>query len=891
MSAISTPSSAYPDSPGPVDLKPAGKPRLPLARLSESGSALLAMLLLALGGYAAVLAGWQVPPLVQLALALTGLVLVPGLALAHLLLRDHEAEWPEWIALGFGAGIAIQAVMALAAHLTRTAFYFEIWLLPALGLALLLIRFGRRGAEPGTTLAPVSALPAWIVAVLAMGAAALWTAVTGAPLAIDNDSYDHIASIGRMAESGVVFPLDAYYADAGVAGADPRKGLYHVVLALLVRATQLDPVVVWKLSSALLAPLLVLVAYVLTRRVAQSRAAGAVAAVLMLLVYGGGIGTLALREAPYSTRVADALSMLAIWSLLAVVTRGGWRTLLLTAVLVFAAVTTHVFSAVYLGLAGIALVLGVLVAYRQLPISIQVLSKLRMIGWAAAAGLASVAACAPYLWLRWKEAYAPADPVHLEPQGLLYWWQESFFTVSPWPVWEWLWWPGIALILCLPFLWHKRSVGVGPVFLVSITVLVLAVILNPLLLPLAHQTLGYLVMRLVWCIPLVTGLAAAIVFALQSLESPATPGIRQRAGFVLVVICLSLIPPGLSAVTAITRFDERRLAEESKGSTGWLDLAAYLRTQWDTPRVLLSDPSTSYSLAAYTRHYVTTLMPQHASPNDPDGARRPADARDVLSPFVGMPRTMDLLRRYGVDAVIVNQRFPEAFADGPWVNQPELYDETLSKFRAQPELFEEVWSEDGAHVFALTAAARDGELPVTGEAPELPFASDQSVETATPDGNFLQHGTAIEPLQVRPGEMISLATSWSRKAGPELRPGAYWVAVRLEADVPRSVLYHRLIAKPYRKAMEFISGETWKLESNHVPLEGYLGPDCWPEGQHFEDRYPFYIPENAAPGEYRVRVKMMRLPRYPNTRVEDFFLDHNASDGEVVGSVVVGARR
>ena len=94
MSAVSTPSRVYADPPAPRAVGPAPRPRRQLDRFSESGSALLAVMLLVLGAYATVLAGWPMPPLAQVAIAFSGLELVPGLGLAHLLLRDGEAEWP-----------------------------------------------------------------------------------------------------------------------------------------------------------------------------------------------------------------------------------------------------------------------------------------------------------------------------------------------------------------------------------------------------------------------------------------------------------------------------------------------------------------------------------------------------------------------------------------------------------------------------------------------------------------------------------------------------------------------------------------------------------------------------------------------------------------------------
>src|SRR5207247_9515919 len=93
--------------------------------------------------------------------------------------------------------------------------------------------------------------------------------------------------------------------------------------------------------------------------------------------------------------------------------------------------------------------------------------------------------------------------------------------------------------------------------------------------------------------------------------------------------------------------------------------------------------------------------------------------------------------------------------------------------------------------------------------------------------------------------------------------------------------------KIYRKARERLAGKLWRLRSNHAPLDGLLGPDQWRPGEILEDRYPFYVPANAAPGLYQVRVKMVRPPPYLNWRLVDYCRDEDLLDGPVVGTVTV----
>src|SRR5205814_6279373 len=105
--------------------------------------------------------------------------------------------------------------------------------------------------------------PAWsrvakLSIVLAATLAFLHVVQLGPPMTYLTDSPDHIGTVRRMLAEGDAFPTDAFFRDAGRAGADPRKGLWHPAVALVCRLSHTDPLPAWRALAALLAPLVVL---------------------------------------------------------------------------------------------------------------------------------------------------------------------------------------------------------------------------------------------------------------------------------------------------------------------------------------------------------------------------------------------------------------------------------------------------------------------------------------------------------------------------------------------------------------------------------------------------------------------------------------------------------
>ena len=857
----------------------------------ESGTVLVAALSLVLAAFAAMCAGWAPPAWARLAIGFSTFVLMPGLALALLLVRERDVEWPEWLAPCLRPGDSPSfAPLHGSFNSAGSAWGRAVWVLPAIAFVLWLIRMTmRRWRLPKPTRRGSRRI--WITLGIAISTTVIWCSLNPTPIGIVQDSLDHMATARRMAETGIIFPTDTFYADAGETGADPRKGLYHVLIALLIRVTDLSPAAVWAGMAPFLSPFLVLAAYCVAKRAIRSHAAGAWAAGLTLLVYGGGLfAGVAMREAVYSTRVAETLSLLAVWAAWASLGNHSRRSAVVFILLGFAAIATHVFSAVYLAFGGGVLALVSAFAYRQLPFTFPFRTRREWFIRMGQLAFALALVCAPYLAQRYVQAYSPADPIHLETQGLLFWSGESFYTVTTWGLSEWLGLPLLGLFAALPLLWQHRAFGLGPIYLSAVPVAVYFVIANPLLLPLAHSVGGYLVLRLVWCVPLAAALGVGLVLAARNALGPASPTVRKIGLATMAVIGLTLVPPLYHNIAAWLTADSRAAREHTLSPEQWSDLTQALRNLGSERSVILADPPTSYAIPALTGHAAVNLMPQHASPNDPLGEQRIVDARDALSPFVSDEETLEILRRYDVDYIVLNHRIQQPIVYGPWLRQPALFGPGLAKFDRHAQWYERVWSNDGIYLYRVTDAARQATAVAadTQDRSAFEIPAEAIVEGAVEEPGIVHVSTTATARRVAPGESVELVTHWQPGSGEPRRPGAYWVIAYLVREPTEGGTLAHLFSKPLRVARERWTGERVHQRSNHVPIEGYWPPDRWEDHRVYVDRYKLPIPADLLPGLYTIRVRLERRPHHLNQYLADFFIDPHYTRGESVYVIEVG---
>src|SRR5262249_14887332 len=155
--------------------------------------------------------------------------------------RAFTAAW----ATGFGVawlGLLILATRALGVPFTVLAHAGAAW--TAVPWLVALATAPREEAEKGPAVTGHAPTPTvWNVASgLAMLLALAHVARHGPPITYLTDSPDHLGTIRRMIASGDPFPRDAFFRDAGPAGADPRKGLWHPCVALVCALGRVDPV-------------------------------------------------------------------------------------------------------------------------------------------------------------------------------------------------------------------------------------------------------------------------------------------------------------------------------------------------------------------------------------------------------------------------------------------------------------------------------------------------------------------------------------------------------------------------------------------------------------------------------------------------------------------------
>jgi hypothetical protein len=808
------------------------------------------------------------PAAVRVAAALTVLVLLPGLGWR----RAIGAPGPggAWLALGWALGYGV-AWLGLGVLLSR-----------ALGLPFtVLARFGAPWALlpwlAAARFAPVNAPPQRTLsrsAGLAVAAAALLAGIHGAqlgtPVSYITDSPDHIGTVRRMLASGDAFPTDAFFRDAGPAGADPRKGLWHSGVALVCALSHTDPLVGWRVLAALLAPLFVLNAAGFAWWLGGGVAAAA-GAWGLLLTYGGGLGTQYLREAVFATKLADQLSLATAAAVLADLESRSARSRLAVLGLLLGTVAAHVFGAIQFAVVFGALGLGLVVRDR---------------GWSPIVSRLALTACAgaavtlPYLLWRAQQSYAPSNIIHTEPQGLLEL-APGLTIVSFGAVWDWLGRTWLLFPLSL-VAWARAAARPAALYLLTTTLAVAALMFLPPVVAVLEPRLGYLLMRFPWLLPP----SAAVAFLVTAAHVGWRGGRRLAPVAAVLLLAVSLAGPLADAVHAFTDSGRVRAADAEGSVERWGDALAWMERELPAGTVVLSDPATSYSVPMLTRHWVTALVDQHSSPNDSLALTRILDARDALDPYAPWSRTASVVRRWGATAIALNGRWPQAPDLDYWAPDAAWYDAARARLESAPSAFERVYEHDRFSVYVIHA---DSLAALTGGEHPRPF-----VRALAPADRARSFGPELPelvsfrsaPAVASPGDTLAGCIEWHSPGA--LPAGSYRVAVRFDRPLPPGTpAAPSAISKLWRKFIESRDHQRYRFRANHLPVAGAYGVDRWSAGEVVRDTFRIEIPADVAAGDYTVKVAMIRTPHYPNLRLADLTSDADALDGMPVAALRV----
>jgi hypothetical protein len=815
------------------------------------------------------LATW--PAFVRLVLGFSILVLAPGLAWR----RAIGAPGPggAWLACGWALGYGV-AWLGLGVLLTRI-LGLPFTVLAAHGApwsALPWLAAGALAPERASS-APLGRMAALAIGLAAL-AAALHVARTGPPITWASDSPDHIGTIRRMLAEGEAFPTDAFFRDAGPTGADPRKGLWHPGVALVCALSGVDPLPAWRGLAVLLAPLFVLNAAGFAFRFGGGFGA-AVGAWALLLGYGGGLGAQYLAEAVFATKIADQLALATIAALLLDLDRKSTRSRIAVAGLVLGTILVHVFGALQFAIVFGALGVGLLVRDRGRSATFARL---------LATSLACAAVVAPYLAWRALQSYAPVNVLHTETQGMLEV-TPGIWIVSFGTVWDWL--GPTALLFPLSLLaWARASRETGALLLLTTTLAVGALLFLPPLVALLEPRLGYLLMRFTWLLP-ASGAAAFLATAMRDAWRSRRRRTAVAAGGVLA---LAFAGPLADGVRAAAHDAGPRPAQSEGNVERWADALAWMDRELPTGTVVLADPATSYSVPMLTRHWVSTLVDQHSSPNDPHALERMLDARDALDPFAPWSRTAEVVRRWGVTAIALNGRFDEPAGLDIWAPSAEWYTAARSRLERAPQAFHRVFESDRFTVYTIDRAALDA-LDDGGTPRPFVRVPDRD-DRGRSMGQGLPELVAfhVSATEAARGDTLVGSAEW--RAASALPAGAYRVGVRfdraLPADVPRAPGW---VSKPWRKLVERVRGERYRFRSDHLPVNGAYGVDRWSPGEVVQDTFRITVPHDVAPGDYVVRVSISRQPHYPNLRLRDITSDDDYLNGREMARLQISRER
>ena len=681
-----------------------------------------------------------------------------------------------------------------------------------------------------------------------------------------------------MVETGDAFPNDAFFRDAGPEGADPRKALWHPQVAMIAMLAHVDPAAAWIQLPAVIAPFF-LVNLAFLGWLARGGAGAAVFAVVQLVVLVGASHWWPLRKSAFATFLADELSTAAVFAVIADSIAPSRRERLSALGLALAAVATHVYSAIQLAMTLGALVAGLALRERRLrgPATRALVTSLLL-------GLAMVP------WLLWRAhgSYSPANVIHTESQGLLFL-GRSLRIVSFGVLWDWM---GLLWLLVPAAAWGLAKDARNPAALYALTTsaVVALTIFDPLAVAVLEPRLGYLLMRMVWMVP-IGALIGWLFLTLVPRLGATTGRARLATGALLAGASLVMLPTVHDTALAFLHPHAIAAADRDESPLRWAGAMRWMDRSLPAPQVVLADPMTSYGVPMLTRHWVVTLVDQHSSPSDAHALERILEARDALDPYGSWARTREVIAKHGVTAVVINSDFPYPVPSDYWASSPEWAAAARARLDSAPAAFERVHDEHGFTVYRVHREALDTlSTPPRPRPFTSPFVSGRfPIARRFDEAMPVVHRLQLWPARVVRGDTLRGVIDW--RALAPLAAGSYRVYVRFDQPLPGGFTPPPSIDKPIRKLLEKVEHRRFRFREEHLPVEGAYGVDLWRPGEVVRDSFGLVVPPDAAPGYYRTEVRMNRSPHYPNLHLSDYLGDRDWFSGVALGAIEVVATR
>jgi hypothetical protein len=323
--------------------------------------------------------------------------------------------------------------------------------------------------------------------------------------------------------------------------------------------------------------------------------------------------------------------------------------------------------------------------------------------------------------------------------------------------------------------------------------------------------------------------------------------------------------------------------ERARSYVRWSDGIDFLNENLPANSVIASDPVTSYSIPAVTSYHTVCTLDQHGPPNDARLEERIQAAREMLSPYVPVGRTIELMSEHRATHVVLNNRFPARMLQHYWSMDPGIFPDCKRKFLEHPELFEVLYNDNGFIVLRRTNTFQPSGMKIAN-----PFVLDGVPADFTVLGN--EAGEAVleafkMPRAAERGGKIDVGLVWS--SNRDNRAGNYMVSVRFDHTNPGLPFDGKPFPKITRKIVEMLRGHRYRFRLNHKIRNGFLSPDGWQPGDLVLDETMIRVPYDIAPGVYTVSAKLLTVPQQPNYHVRDILYDSDIYQGIPMGEITV----
>jgi hypothetical protein len=359
-------------------------------------------------------------------------------------------------------------------------------------------------------------------------------------------------------------------------------------------------------------------------------------------------------------------------------------------------------------------------------------------------------------------------------------------------------------------------------------------------------------------------------------------GPARWAGFaVLLLVALGLAGQG---VTTAAAWRPGR-GDGSGGDQPLLAAYTFLEERFPRTETILSDPITSYSIPAYTRHEAVSPFEQHSSPSDPTVDDRIRDVQEALNGRIGLARTFEVLRRYHVGLILLNQSFPRYTAGYYVFISPIAYGEQSAKFENAPAYFEKVYDAQKIRIYR-----------VHDPGPGVPLPGDPPNADRIPDTG--------EPPLLRLGPLDLISASWGPEAHPrgkqfpmELR----WRSTGPPTDLPvicemkfrlrdlpggaRRDLIGRTISALFVPTLDL---EVLRFGFAYRPIEAFFPDFLWKPGEAYRDSCWISVPPRARDGIYDVYFRLRTQSIAPVLVLNETLRSDFGKDWTRVGELCIG---